>query len=139
MNAEIFREKSLKKIQSPENLDDYIRVSNPGVSLLLLSIILLLVGACIWGIFGRIESTVTTIVYAEDKVAVCYVAETDISQIRDGMNVKFDGMEAVLTGTVQKEEQWYICLLESEQTIPDGMYDGKIVVSTVKPIDFVLN
>ena len=36
MNEEIFRKKSLDKVKSPENLDDYIRVSNPGVWLFIL-------------------------------------------------------------------------------------------------------
>ena len=49
MSEEIFRKKSLDKVKSPENLDDYIQVSNPGVWLLLVSVIILLAGACVWG------------------------------------------------------------------------------------------
>ena len=31
MQNQLFREKSLEKVSSPEQLNDYIRVSNPGV------------------------------------------------------------------------------------------------------------
>lgn len=31
MDNELFRKKNLSKIISPENIDDFIRVSNPGV------------------------------------------------------------------------------------------------------------
>ena len=31
MNREIFREKSLERVESPEQLNDYIRVASPGV------------------------------------------------------------------------------------------------------------
>ncbi len=43
MQEKLFRE----KVKSPENLDDYIRISNPGVWLLLVSAIVLLIGACV--------------------------------------------------------------------------------------------
>ena len=66
MNEEIFRKKSLDKVKSPESLDDYIRVANPGVWLLLISIIVLLAGACIWGFFGHIDSTVPAAVHVEN-------------------------------------------------------------------------
>ena len=58
MNNQIFRKKSLEKVSSPEQLDDYIRVSNPGVWIVLVTVIVLLVGVCVWGVFGRLETTV---------------------------------------------------------------------------------
>ena len=54
-NSSIFRQKSIDKVSSPEKLDDYIRVTTPSVWVTLLAIVLLLVGAIIWGIFGEIE------------------------------------------------------------------------------------
>ena len=47
MSEEIFRKKNLDKIKSPENLNDYLRVSNPGVWMLLAAVIVLLIGAVI--------------------------------------------------------------------------------------------
>lgn len=139
MNEEIFRKKSIDKIKSPDNLHEYIRVSNPSVWLLLGGVILLLVGACIWGIFGRVDSTVNTAVYAEDGVAACYVAEEDIYSIKSGMPVKIDGYKASISEISDKDGQYYICLLELEQPVPDGFYNGKIVVGKNKPINFILN
>ena len=48
----IFRKKSIERISSPEQLHDYIRVTTPGVWLVLIAIIILLVGVviCIQGI-----------------------------------------------------------------------------------------
>ena len=60
MNEVIFREKSLEKIKSPENLNDYIRVSNPAVWLILAAVIFLLIGILIWGFFGHIDTTVNS-------------------------------------------------------------------------------
>ncbi|MCR4704591.1 MAG: hypothetical protein K5641_00870 [Lachnospiraceae bacterium] len=51
----IFREKSIERVSSPEQLDDYIRVTTPSVWLILFATIILIVGALVWGVLGRIE------------------------------------------------------------------------------------
>ena len=139
MNEEIFRRKSLDKVKSPENLDDYIRVSNPGVWLLLISVIILLVGACVWGALGHIDTTVKASVLSGNGAAICYVADGDIASVQEGMTVTFGDYEAVITAIGQKTDIGYICALQSEQAVADGIYEGKIVVKSVKPISFVLN
>lgn len=137
--GELFREKSLKSVKSPESLDDYIRVSAPGVWLLLISILFLIAGTCVWGIFGHVDSTVKAGVYAENGTAVCYVAEEDVSAVREEMPVRFDGFEAVVAEVGQREEQGYACLLRLQETVPDGFYEGEIVTESVRPLSFVLN
>lgn len=53
--ADIYRKKSLERAKDPEQLDDYIRVTSPGVWMILAVVILLLVGFLVWGLFGTIE------------------------------------------------------------------------------------
>lgn len=55
MNNSIFRKKSLDKATSPEELNDYIRVTSPGVWLVMAAVILLLTGMLVWGIFGTVR------------------------------------------------------------------------------------
>ena len=59
MSEPIFREKSLKRISSPEELGDYLRVTSPAVWMLLVAVILLLAGFLIWGSASSIDSIVT--------------------------------------------------------------------------------
>ena len=54
MDKKLFREKNIERVSSPEKLDDYIRVTTPGVWIVLLAILILLGGALIWGIFGEL-------------------------------------------------------------------------------------
>ena len=138
MREEIFRKKSLDKVKSPESLDDYIQVSNPGVWLLLVSVIVLLAGACVWGVFGHIDSTVETSVRAENGTVTCYVEDESVSAMQTGMIVKFDEFEASIT-EIRQEGGDYSCTLQSDQTIPDGFYEGKVVVKSYKPLSFILN
>ncbi len=51
----IFREKSLDRVTSPEQLDEYIKVTTPSVWLILIATIILIVGALFWAVFGRIQ------------------------------------------------------------------------------------
>lgn len=138
-NEEIFRKKSLDKVKSPENLDDYIRVSNPGVWLLLISVIVLLAGVCVWGMFGHIDSTVPATVRVENGSAVCYISEENITGITEGMIVKFGSGEAVIDKIGVKEQAEYICSLKSDALLADGFYDGKVIMKSYKPLSFILN
>ena len=139
MSEELFREKSLERVKSPENLDDYIRVTNPGVWLLLVSAILLLAGACVWGAFGRIDSTAAVNVRAENGVAVCYVGEEISASVQEGMTVKFAGMEAVITEIRDLDMPGCRCALQTQTPVPDGTYEGEIVLESFRPLSFILN
>ena len=139
MSEEIFRKKSLDKVKSPENLDDYIRVSNPGVWLLLVSVIILLAGACVWGIFGHIDSTVPTVVSVENGEVSCRIAPEDVSSVRVGLIVRFADTETLITDMEKDGEGAYICTLFAKDAHVDGFYEGKVVVESYKPLSFILN
>jgi hypothetical protein len=46
----IFRKKSMERISSPEEMDDYMKVTGPSMWLVTGAILLLLLAAVIWGI-----------------------------------------------------------------------------------------
>ena len=53
----VFREKSLERVSSPEQLDDYIRVATPPVWLVLLALVILIVGIFVWSALGSVTAT----------------------------------------------------------------------------------
>ena len=55
--SDIFRKKSMDRVSSPEQLNDYIRVTTPSVWLVMLGVILLLAGMIVWSIFGTVDAT----------------------------------------------------------------------------------
>ena len=55
--GDLYREKSLERISSPEQLNDYIRVTTPSVWLVLVMVIVLLIGILSWCIFGTVTET----------------------------------------------------------------------------------
>lgn len=53
--SELFREKSLDRVHSPEDLSDYIRVATPSVWLVLLASAVLLAGMLAWSVLGSVN------------------------------------------------------------------------------------
>ena len=134
MNESIFRKKSLDKVKSPESLNDYVQVSNPGVWLILAAVIVLLVGACVWGIFGRIETKLAVTAQAENGTLVCEVGEEQIASVQTGMEVRVGTARGKVlsvdaeTGTAQVQ-----------LPVSDGVYAAEIVTESLKPFSFVFN
>lgn len=55
MNQSIFREKSMDRISSPEEIDDYMKVTSPGMWMVFVAIILILAAVLVWSVTGKIE------------------------------------------------------------------------------------
>ena len=131
----LFREKNLERLESPEKLNDYLRVTSPGVWLVLAAIIVLLIGVCIWGVFGRIEATTPAAVVTENGESVCLVPTNALEGVLKYRTVKVDGTSYELEPSVLEPE----VILESTNvyTILAGNYSvGDVVypVSLVTPV-----
>ena len=57
MNKQLFKKSSMDKVSSPEQLQDYVRVANPGLWMVLSAIVILLAGVIVWGFIGKIDTT----------------------------------------------------------------------------------
>ena len=112
MNNSLFRKKNLERISSPEQLNDYIKVSNPSVWLIISAMLILMVAFSVWAFSGNITSEVSgegvfmsTSQGTVDSV-VCYVDVHQAQKISEGMEVRiynnFKQMEAYVNGSVAK-------------------------------------
>lgn len=137
MAEEIFRKKSLDKIKSPESLNDYVRVSNAGIWLVLVAVIVLLAGACVWGIFGHIDTKVKTAAVAENGTLSCIVRDADVNV---GMKIIVDDTECYIS-EVNYDEQTggQFCAVKAKTDLSDGKYEAEIITESISPISFVLN
>ena len=52
---DIYREKSINRMNQPEDLNDYIRVTTPSVWIVLIAVALVLAAVLGWMIFGTVE------------------------------------------------------------------------------------
>ena len=153
----LFREKNLEQIESPESLNDYLQVTSPGVWIVLATIIVFLAGACMWGVFGHIDSTVKAAVVADEKETICLVPESALSSVVKDRTVKIDNMEYELSPetlepqVISEDTNIYWILagdlrvgdivyqIPVSESLEEGVYSGTIVTETLSPMSLLLN
>lgn len=157
MNEQLFRKKSLEKVTSPEQLKQYIRVSNPGLWMVLSAIVILLVGVVVWGSVAQLETTLPTAIIAKDGAGIVYISEENAQKVSVGMTVRSGdseylveeiSAEAVLVDGSFTEYGVYASGLTQGQWVyavkvsgvfADGVHKAEIVVESISPISFILN
>lgn len=161
MSESIFRKKSIDKISSPEQLNDYVKVANPGIWMLMIGIIILLIGVCIWGIIGRLDTTIHTVAISDSNQenAYVYISESQYEEIALDMTVVVDSVKYTIEEIEQypqnpfsggnispyvlhiggfDESDWvYKCVLD--KPMEKGIYSAVVMVESVAPISFVIN
>lgn len=155
--SNLFRKKSMDRISSPEQLNEYIRVSTPSVWLLLAAIVILLAGVCVWGVLGHMDTTLPVVIRAGDGQAIAYVRRADAEKVAPGMDVTIGDREGKVVsvgaepvqvddtftdymrhvGGLQSGEWVYAVTLELD--CAEGVHEGAIVIDSVSPMSFVLN
>ena len=129
-NQSLFRKKTLDRISSPEQLTDYLKVTNPGIWLVLAAVILLLAGLIVWASVGTIETAVDAKVIVNGHTAM--VVTNDSGTLSSGMPLRVCSEEYKIA---QAEEDPYgrtVGIAEVE--LPDGTYNGSVVVESFHPI-----
>lgn len=157
MDNQIFRKKSLEKVSSPEQLNDYIRVSNPGVWIVLAAVIVLLVGVCVWGIFGQLETTVGSAAVVKEGEMTLYIKEEHLGKIKEGMVIRVKekeyfiaSVETVPTAIPEGFDEymlhlsgmhvgeWVFGVTAMQVDLADGVYEAEIVIESIAPMSFIL-
>lgn len=132
-NQTLFRKKTIDKISSPEQLTDYLKVTSPRMWFLLAAVVLILAAGLVFGAIGSIESVKNVKVIVSDGQA--RIVTVDSSGIENGMPLRIEGQEFAIEGTETDEFGRTVGL--AAVTLPDGTYDGKIVVEKTRPIQYL--
>lgn len=157
MEKKIYREKALKKLSSPEELNEYIKAASNGVWITLAAVLVLLAGVCIWGIFGHISSSVPAVLVSNGSELCCYVTEENAAKINESMNVKVNEnsftisgigtapvyLDATESGTIvhlfTNEPGIWVYELQLDGEIATGIYNADIETGSISPISYVIN
>lgn len=154
---QIFREKSMKKVGSPEALDDYIRVPGPRAWLFLAVIGLLFGGFFVWSLFGNLYTTVPAVAVSGKDGVVCYIREEDAASLRPGMVLEVGRWELSLEEISQRPvpcgeldpyvchvggyapDDWVYQVRAGAGEAEDGVYAAQVTTERVSPISFLWN
>ena len=130
----VFRKKTLDRIASPDQLTDYLRVTNPGIWVTLTAVILLLAGVLVWSMVGTLETHAEVRIVVTDHTA--QVISLGAETLAEGMPLRVNGQEYAIAYT--DTDEYGRLIGTAEVALPDGTYDGTVVTEAVHPISFLL-
>lgn len=117
--------------------------------LILAAIIILLVGICVWGVFGKLDTKVSTAGTCTNGTMTCYVGSEDIRQITGDMKITVesrdyeilsigntairagDGLDEYLRYLGGFSEDEWVYEITGKTDLPDGDYEAEIVVESI--------
>lgn len=157
----IFRKKSLDRLSSPEQLDDYIRVITPKTWFFMSAVIIFLFGVICFGVLGRIERTIQGVaVVANDEIKM-YVNSERINEIDESMTIVINNQSFDIKSIDDKPMRAFDIIdtysidiakfdyntwvyeisadVKDEVNLIDTSYQAYIVVEKINPIKYVLN
>ena len=133
--ANIFRKETLERVSSPEQLTDYLRVTSPGIWIILAAIVILLIGFFVWMSVGTIETTVQVGVSTQSHNANVAIKSGE-GTIEKDMTLRVGGKETVILST--QTDDYGRTVGTAEVNLSDGMYDGTLVTESIHPIQLLL-
>lgn len=125
-------------LHSPEQLNDYLKVTTPKIWVLLVAVIILVGGLLLWSSFATIESYASGTASAKaGELTVTFDDATKASKVKPGMEMEVgDVKTAVLTiGTNEKGE----IIASAQAKIPDGVYNVRVGYNTAQVISMLFN
>lgn len=133
----LFHEEKLEQISSPEHLSDYIKVTNVRIWSVLIAIMFLLFGFCMWAVLGRLETTIKVIGEIKNNQWSIQTKEVKTYELEPGMKVLCEG-EVGIIKTIQREDE--VTVIKGEISgLLDGTYTCTITTESIAPITFLWN
>ena len=151
-----------KRLRSPDDLERYMKITNPSVLLVLGACAALLIGVLVWGFFGSVSVRVQTVGVYRDGQTFSFLSTEDFSKVHTGDSAMVDGIEMkvsevagipnsreeakemtdsdYLTDTLMPQNWGYRCSFESvsgktpPETVPLNI---QITTNAVRPISLL--
>ena len=137
MDKTLFRQKTCEKMSTPDELTDYLKVTNPPAWMVINVVILLLAGLITWSIFGHLETTVDVKATVVSGVVTVMIDSKDAESVKNGMEIEIEGKTGKI-GNVEKDE-YGRTTATVKLDLEDGEYEGEITTESKTPISFLLD
>jgi hypothetical protein len=133
-DEELFRQKAIDRMAHPDELTDYLKVTNSGVWAVLIAIVVLLAGVLAWACVGTLPTKASAKAIVQNSTAAVLVTEPYVAG--EGMPVTIANQESRIGRTATDEYGKTVGFCDVD--LPDGTYDGTVVVDETRAIDFLL-
>ena len=137
MQKQLFRQKTLDRVSSPEQLHDYMRVTNPAIWMVLGAVIALLAGLLALSSVRTLETTMDVRARVGDGSALVVLPAAQAKEVKAGMPLRIAGEEVAIEAVYLNDDGETVCT--ADIAAQDGTYDAVIVTDAISPIRFLLN
>ena len=138
MSESIPAERGTGRLSSPEQLNDYLKVTNPKIWVLLIALILLLVSLIVWSNVAVIESYATGSAAARGgELSIVFEDAEHAKQVQAGMTLEVGDTQAEIL-TVGTDADGNV-VASALADIPDGEYNVRVGYKTMQVISLLLN
>ena len=135
---QIFRKKSIDRVSSPEQLNDYLHVTSPAVWIVLTAAILLLAGLFVWSSVTAVESYATGSAEVRDGVLTLTFDDAEKAEnVEVGMNVRVGDVVAPVVSVGHNEDGDLLAV--ANVNLPDGSYDARVGYRSTQIINMLFN
>jgi hypothetical protein len=122
----LFRKNSMESISSPEQLTDYLRVTNPAVWIVMAAIILMLVGMLIWGSVAQIDSYAAGTAQVQDGRMIVVFDDSGLAaNVKAGMSVTIGETSSPIDSVGMTESG--ALFASASTTLADGSYPARVI------------
>ena len=138
MENRLFRQKSVERITSPEQLQDYMKVAGPSVWMVLAAVIAILAGLLISASLATVESSLPVEAEVEKNVVSVTLPAAQKENIEPGMALRLGGQEVKIDFIFQEDGEHIVAMGEGKD-LPDGAYEAEIVTERISPIKLLIH
>ena len=138
MEQNLFRQKSIDQISSPEQLGDYLHVTAPAAWVVLGGILLLLAALLIWSGVTAVESYAAGT--AEVRGGVLTLSFDDpekAARVEAGMNIRVGQLTVPVLAVGSGAEGTAFAVGHTD--LPDGSYDARVGYTSTQIIRMLFN
>ena len=128
----------MDRISSPEQLRDYMHVTNPSVWIVMAAIIVLLASILIWSAFAVIENQASGTASVQSGVLTLHFDNPDeIKNVSSGMDITIGGITVPITYV--GSDSGGNLIVGTDSALPDGNYPFVITYEITKVIKLLFN
>lgn len=130
----LFKRKTLDRVVSPEHLTERLRVTNPSMWVILGAIVLVMIFAIVAAAVSPLDVKAPIRVVVADHQA--QIVTPGGETLAAGMKLSIEKQEAQIASV--SEDAFGRPVGAAEISLPDGTYEGTVVVGTTRLFNFLL-
>ncbi|MBE6997290.1 MAG: hypothetical protein E7427_03870 [Ruminococcaceae bacterium] len=136
--ASVYRKASVERISSPEQLNDYLRVTNLSVWIVLAAVVLLLVGTLIWASLTYIGSSVSGVAAVDDGVMTVRFDDPALEKnVEAGMSVTVGDTASPIISVGHGADGRLFA--QAETALANGTYEATVQYKRTQIIRLLFN